>query len=161
MELELVKIDFPEGMNIIFGQSHFIKTVEDVHEALAISSPGIRFGMAFSEASGPRLIRKSGNNPELVDLACKNLEKIASGHVFLIILENVFPIAVMHTLRTVPEICNIFCATGNPTSAIVARNEQGGGVMGVIDGFSPLGTETEADIEQRKSFLRDIVGYKL
>ncbi|MFP4458828.1 MAG: adenosine-specific kinase [Candidatus Zixiibacteriota bacterium] len=160
MDLELVKIDFPEGMNIIFGQSHFIKTVEDIHEALAISSPGIRYGMAFAEASGPRLIRKTGNNPELVDIAVKNIQNIGSGHVFLIILENVFPIAVMHALKTVPEICNIFCATGNPTYAVVARNEQGGGVLGVIDGFSPAAVESDNDIANRKKFLRDIVEYK-
>jgi adenosine/AMP kinase len=161
MELDSVKIDFPEGMNIIFGQSHFIKTVEDVHEALVMSVPGIKFGMAFSEASQARLIRKTGNNPELVDLAVENLKKIASGHVFLIILENVFPISVMHTLKMVPEICTIFCATGNPTHAIIARNEQGGGVLGVIDGFSPLGVEEEKDINRRRDFLRNVVGYKL
>ncbi len=160
--MDLVDIKFPEGMNIIFGQSHFIKTVEDMHETLAQAVPGIKFGLAFSEASGPCLIRKSGNSPELVEMAVENLERIASGHVFLIILENVFPISVMHALRTVPEIVNIFCATGNPTKAVVARDEKGnGGVLGVIDGFAPKGIESEDDIEKRKSFLRNIVGYKL
>ncbi len=161
MELELVPINYPEGMNIIFGQSHFIKTVEDMHEILAQSVPGIKFGLAFSEASGPCLIRKSGTDPELVDIAVENLQRIASGHVFLIVLGNVFPISVMHALRTVPELCIIFCATGNPVKAVVARDNDGGGVLGVIDGFAPKGVEDQEDIDKRKGFLRDIVGYKL
>lgn len=156
MNLKLVPIEYPKGMNIIFGQSHFIKTVEDIHEALVQSVPGIKFGLAFSEASGPRLIRKSGTSAELVNLAVKNIQNISSGHTFLVILENAFPISVMHILKTIPEICQIFCATSNPTSAIIASNENGGGVLGVIDGFSPLGIETEEDIKDRKISLEKL-----
>ncbi len=161
MELELIKIDYPEGMNIILGQSHFIKTVEDLYEALITSCPGIRFGLAFSEASGPCLIRKAGNNPELTEIACQNLLKLSAGHSFLIILENAFPIFVLSAVRSVSEVCNIFCATGNPVKAVIARDGKNSGILGVIDGFAPKGIEDDEDIKKRKDFLRNITGYKL
>jgi len=159
METELVKLEFPEGYNIILGMSHFIKTVEDIHEALTEKVPDIKFGLAFCEASGPRLIRKTGTDPELIDIAVKNAEKIAAGHSFIIILKDTFPIAVLNDLKKVEEICTIYCATGNPVEVIIAKSDQGRGIMGVIDGGSSLGVENEEQIAERKEFLRKI-GYK-
>jgi len=160
MEVKVIPIEKPEGMNFILGQSHFIKTVEDVHEALIQAVPGIQFGLGFCEASGPKLVRKSGTSKELIDLAVKNSLAIGAGHTFILFLGNVFPINVMAMLRSVPEICTIFCATSNPTQVLVAETEQGRGILGVIDGFSPEGVESEADALNRKTFLRTI-GYKI
>ncbi len=160
MELELVKIENPKELNFILGQSHFIKTVEDVHEALVNTVPGIKFGVAFCEASGKCLIRWSGTDNTLIELARENAMKLSAGHSFIIFLENAFPINVLRILKQVPEVCHIFCATSNPVEVIIARSEQGRGIMGVIDGFTPKGIEGEEDIAWRKDFLRKI-GYKL
>jgi adenosine/AMP kinase len=160
MEIKTVKIQKPEDINIILGQSHFIKTVEDIHEALVNSVPGIKFGVAFCESSGPCLVRYSGTDPELIELAKRNAFDISAGHVFVILLRNAYPLNVMNAVKSVPEVCRIFCATANPVEVIIAESEQGRGVMGVIDGFKARGIETEKDIEERKSFLRKI-GYKL
>ena len=162
MELQIVSIDKPEEMNIILGQSHFIRTVEDLHEALVTSSPGVKFGLAFCEASGPRLVRCSGTDEDLRSLASKNMLKVGAGHTFLIMLDmgKVFPIHVLRAVRQVPEVCQIFCATGNQVEVVVAQTDLGRGVMGIIDGQSPLGVEGPEDVEQRRSFLRAI-GMKL
>jgi len=159
MELKTVKLTFPEGCNIILGQSHFIKTVEDIYEIMVNSVPGIKFGLAFSEASGPCLIRKDGTDKALIDIAVENLENIASGHSFFIVMQDSFPINVLNSLKQCFEVVNIFCASANPVEVIVAESEQGRGILGVIDGFSPKGVETESDIEKRKEFLR-MIGYK-
>lgn len=159
-ELKLIAIEKPEDMNFILGQSHFIKTVEDLHEALVGAGPGIKFGAAFCEASGPRLIRWSGNEEACIALAQKNAQALGAGHSFIIFLGNVFPINVLHLVRNVPEVCRIFCATANPTQVIVAESEQGRGILGVIDGGSPLGIEGEKEIVERKAMLRRF-GYKL
>lgn len=159
MEIITKKIEFPEGCNIIFGMSHFIKTVEDLYEVLINSFPGIKFGLAFNEASGPCLVRKEGNDSELIELAVDNLRKIGAGHTFLIILRNAFPINVLPAIKNCREIVSIYCATANPVEVVIAKTEQGAGVLGVIDGFSPKGIELDSDITNRKKFLRDI-GYK-
>lgn len=160
MELELVSIEKPEEINFVLGQSHFIKTVEDIHEALVGTVPGIRFGLAFCEASGKCLIRWSGTDEQMIELAQKNAQKIGAGHSFILFLgSGYYPINVLNALRTVPEVCRIFCATANPTQVIVAHSDQGRGILGVIDGFSPKGIEGEDDIAWRKNFLRQI-GYK-
>jgi adenosine/AMP kinase len=159
MDLKIVQIEKPEELNFILGQSHFIKTVEDVHETLVQTIPGIQFGFAFCEASGPRLVRWSGTNDELIELAKNNASAIGSGHCFILFLGNAFPINVLPALRNVSEICRVFCATANPTQVIVAETEQGRGILGVVDGESPLGIEAEEDIKKRKEFLRAI-GYK-
>lgn len=160
MELVTVKIDKPEDSNVILGQSHFIKTVEDLHEALVNSVPGIRFGLAFCEASGPCLVRASGTDAELKKLAEDNALAIAAGHTFIVIMEEAFPLNVLGAIKTVPEVCLIFCATSNPVEVLIAETGQGRGVLGVIDGFKPQGVETEDDAADRKQFLRKI-GYKL
>jgi adenosine/AMP kinase len=160
VELQSVKIDKPDEMNIIFGMSHFIRTVEDLHEALMTSAPAVEFGLAFCEASQERLVRHSGNDEELRQLAARNIGAIGAGHTFLIMLRNVFPIHVLRAVREVPEVCRIFCATGNPVEVIVAQTELGRGVLGVVDGMSPLGIEGPEQIEARKAFLRTI-GLKL
>ena len=160
MELKTVAIEKPEDLNFILGQSHFIKTVEDLHEVLVSTVPNIKFGLAFCESSGPRLVRISGNDDTLVELAKKNALSIGAGHSFIIFLENAFPINVLRHVSTVPEVCRIFCATANPVEVIVAETEQGRGILGVIDGQSPLGAETETDIAERKMLLRKF-GYKL
>jgi len=160
MELKMVPIEKPEDMNFILGQSHFIKTVEDVHEVLVQTIPGIQFGFAFCEASGPRLVRWTGTDESLIELAKRNATQIAAGHSFILFLGNAFPINVLPALRNVPEICCILCATANPTQVIVAETNQGRGILGVVDGESPLDVEGEADIQKRKEFLRNI-GYKL
>ncbi|MEF8833178.1 MAG: adenosine-specific kinase [Candidatus Thermoplasmatota archaeon] len=159
MELERVKVDKEEEMNVIIGQSHFIKTVEDIYEAMVTSVPDINFGLAFCEASGDRLIRYDGTDEELEDLAVKNAEKINAGHFFVLLMEDAFPINVMHSLKDVPEVCRIYCATANPLEVIVADAESGRGIMGVIDGEPTVGVESEEDKEQRKEFLQQI-GYK-
>lgn len=160
MELVTVKIDTPENSNVILGQSHFIKTVEDLHEALVNSVPGIRFGLAFCEASGPCLVRASGNDAELKKLAQDNALAIAAGHTFIVIIQEAFPLNVLGAIKGVPEVCSIFCATANPVEVLIADTGQGRGVLGVIDGFKPKGVETEDDAADRKQFLRKI-GYKL
>jgi adenosine/AMP kinase len=160
MEIEAVRVDKPEGMNVIIGQSHFIKTVEDVHEALAGTSPHLRFGIAFNEASGPRLVRTSGNDADLTALAARAAQAIGAGHAFVVFLDEGFPINVLNQLKQVPEVCRIFCATANDVEVLVASTEAGRGVLGVVDGAPPLGVETEADVADRKRLLRTI-GYKL
>jgi hypothetical protein len=160
MDLKTVKIDIPEGCNVILGQTHFIKTAEDLYEIIATTVPQAKFGIAFTEASGPCLIRKEGNDEELVDACVKNLQEIGAGHVFCIILKNAFPINVLNAIKDCPEICSIYCATANPVEVVIAETVQGRGILGVIDGFSPKGVETEADRTHRKEFLRKI-GYKL
>jgi len=161
MELTTVKIDKPEPINFILGQSHFIKTVEDIHEALVAAVPGIKFGLAFNEASGKCLVRWSGNDEALIDLAKRNAQAIGAGHSFIVFLgEGFFPINVLKTIQGVPEVCGIFCATANPTEVIVAQTDQGRGILGVVDGFGPQGIEGEEEIAWRKGFLRQI-GYKL
>ena len=160
LKIKTVRIEKPENLNIIFGQSHFIRTVEDLHEALVTSVPGAKFGLAFCESSGDRLVRHSGTDEELRQLAAKNIHSIGAGHTFLIMLGNVFPIHVLRAVRDVPEICRIFCATGNAVEVLVAESDQGRGVLGVIDGETPLGIEGPADIDKRKAFLRTI-GLKL
>jgi adenosine/AMP kinase len=160
MELELVTIDKPEPINFILGQSHFIKTVEDIHEALITAVPGIKFGLAFCEASGKCLVRWSGNDEALIALAQQNAQAIGCGHSFILFLgEGFFPINVLNAVQQVPEVCGIFCATANPTQVVVAGSEQGRGILGVIDGFAPKGVEGPEDIAWRKGFLRQI-GYK-
>ncbi|UCF86899.1 MAG: adenosine-specific kinase [Nitrospiraceae bacterium] len=160
MELEIVKLDIPEGCNIILGQTHFIKTAEDLYEILATTVPHAQFGIAFTEASGPCLIRNEGNDTELIEKCINNLEKIGAGHVFCIILKNAFPITILNAVKNCPEVCHIFCATANLLEVIVAESDQGRGVLGVIDGFVPKGVETDSDKEKRKDFLRKI-GYKI
>ena len=160
MEIRAVKIEKPETVNFIFGQSHFIKTVEDLHETLVGAVPGIKFGIAFSEASGKCLIRWSGTDNAMIALAQKNAQAVAAGHSFFIFLaEGYFPINVLNTVKQVPEVCHIYCATANPTEVIFAESDSGRAVLGVIDGASPMGVENEEDIAWRKDFLRQI-GYK-
>ena len=161
MELKLIAIDKPEDMNFILGQSHFIKTVEDLHEALVQAVPGIKFGLAFCEASGPSLVRASGTDAALVELAKQNAMTLGAGHSFIIFLgEGFFPINVLNIVKMTPEVCRVFCATGNPVQVIVAESEQGRGILGVIDGERSKGIETEEDVAKRKGFLR-MIGYKL
>jgi adenosine/AMP kinase len=160
VELSVVAIEKPEDLNVIVGQAHFIKTVEDLHEALAGTSPHLRFGLAFNEASGPRLVRRSGNDDELVELATRNALALGAGHAFVILLREGFPVNVLNQVKHVPEVCTIHCATANPVGIVIAETEAGRGVVGVIDGAPPLGVETEADVAARKSLLRAI-GYKL
>lgn len=160
MELHVVQIENPNAYNLILGQSHFIKTVEDLHEVLAGSSPTLKFGIAFCESSGPALVRYSGNDPELIELAKENALLLAAGHVFIIFLKEGFPINVLNAVKAVPEVCRIFCATANPLQVVVAETEQGRGVLGVIDGIKTKGVETEQDIQERKQLLRRF-GYKL
>ena len=160
MELSVVAIDKPEDLNVIVGQAHFIKTVEDVHEALVGTSPHLRFGLAFNEASGPRLVRRSGNDDELVELATRNALALGAGHVFVILLREGFPVNVLNQVKQVPEVCTIYCATANPVGILIAETEAGRGVAGVIDGAPPLGVESDADVTARKGLLRAI-GYKL
>lgn len=160
MELHTVSIDKPEDLNLILGQAHFIKTVEDIHETLAGASPHLRFGVAFCEASGPCLIRRSGNDDELIDLATRNAQAIAAGHSFIVFLRDGYPVNVLNQLQQVPEVCGVFCATANPVQLLVAETELGRGIVGVIDGSAPRGVETAADVDDRKALLRAI-GYKL
>lgn len=160
MELHTVSIDKPEDLNLILGQAHFIKAVEDIHETLAGASPHLRFGVAFCEASGPCLVRRSGNDDELVGLATRNAQAIAAGHSFVVFLRDGYPVNVLNQLKQVPEVCSIFCATANPVEVVVAETELGRGILGVIDGLAPVGVETEQDVVERKQLLRAI-GYKL
>jgi adenosine/AMP kinase len=159
MDLQSVRLEFPPDTNLILGQSHFIKTVEDIYEAIVNTVPQMKFGIAFNEASGPCLTRCDGNDDELVQLAVRNAGAVAAGHIFVVILRGGFPINVLGRIKDVPEVVNIFCATANPVEVIVAQSEQGRGVLGVIDGSTPKGVETEADQQARHGFLRKI-GYK-
>lgn len=159
MNLKMVEINKPAEINFILGQSHFIKTVEDVYETVIQAVPGVKFGVAFCEASGPRLVRWTGNDQEMIELAQNNAMQIASGHSFIVFLKNAFPVNVLNSLKMVPEVCRIFCATANPTQVIIAESELGRAILGVVDGEPPLGIESEKDINQRKEFLRKI-GYK-
>ncbi len=160
MQLSTVRIEKPEDVNLVFGQSHFIKTVEDLHEVLAGSSPHLKFGLAFCESSGPRLVRRSGNDTELVELATRAALSVGAGHVFFVFLRQGYPVNVLNAVKSVPEVCRLFCATANPLEVIVAETEQGRGVLGVIDGGAPLGVENDEDVRARKQLLRTI-GYKL
>ena len=161
MELILVPIDKPEAVNVVLGQSHFIKTVEDLHEALVAAVPGIRFGLAFCEASGPALVRASGTDDGLIDLAARNAMALGAGHSFVVFLgEGFYPVNVLNTVKAVPEVCRVFCATANSVEVVLAETEQGRAILGVVDGMSPKGIETEDDVIHRKEFLRTI-GYKL
>ena len=159
LKFDSVKMDFPADTNIVIGQSHFIKTVEDIYEAVVSTVPQAKFGLAFNESSGPCLTRSEGNDDELRSAAVRNAQSIAAGHVFVLLLRNAYPVNLLNTLRLVPEVCTIFCATANPVEVIVARSEQGGGIMGVIDGSAPKGVEGPEDVVARHSFLRKI-GYK-
>jgi uncharacterized protein len=159
MQSITVPIEKPEEVNVILGQSHFIKTVEDLHEALVTAVPGIQFGLAFCEASGPCLVRASGTAPELVDLAKKNALALAAGHSFVIFLGNAFPVNVLNAVKAVPEVCHVFCATANPVEVVLADGDRGRGILGVIDGEKPKGVETEEDVADRKALLRRF-GYK-
>jgi uncharacterized protein len=160
MEFLTVEIEKPEDVNVILGQSHFIKTIDDVYEALIGSSPYLRFGIAFCESSGPRLVRRAGNDEELISLAVANATAIGAGHSFIVFLREGFPVNVLNQLKQVPEVCRIYCATANPLEVIVVQTEQGRGIVGVVDGESPLGVETEEDVAARHELLRKI-GYKL
>lgn len=160
MELKAVKMEFPEGTNLILGQTHFIKTAEDLYEAVATRAPQAKFGVAFTEASGPCLIRTEGNDPGLVDACVENLKAVGAGHVFCIILKDAFPISVLNAVKDCQEVCSIYCATANPLEVVVASTALGGAVLGVVDGSSPRGVESEKDRAERKSFVRKI-GYKL
>ena len=159
MEIKVVKIDKPDEMNFILGQSHFIKTVEDIHEAITTTAPGMKFGLAFCEASGPALVRFSGNDEGLIEIAKKNALELSAGHSFLIFMADGFPINILNAIKSVPEVCGITCATANPVEVIVAETEDGRGILGVIDGMKTKGVETAEDVRVRKDFLRKI-GYK-
>ncbi len=160
MELIAVPIEKPADVNLILGQSHFIKTVEDLHETLATSSPALRFGVAFCEASGPRLVRRSGNDDELLELATRTAQAIGAGHCFVIYLREGFPVNVLNQVKLVQEVCSLYCATANPVEVLVAQTERGRGIVGVIDGAPPLGVEQAQDVQERKLLLRRF-GYKL
>jgi hypothetical protein len=160
MEIRTVKIEKPADMNFILGQGHFIKTVEDLYEAIVQTVPGMKFGIGFCESSGPALVRYAGNDSRLIELAQKNALALACGHCFIIFMEGGFPVNILNTVKSVPEVCQIFCATANPVEVIVAETEAGRGILGVIDGLRTKGIETAADIKYRKEFLRKI-GYKL
>ena len=159
LNLEAVRFDLPEGANLVLGQSHFIKTAEDLYEALVNAVPGIRFGVAFCEASGPCLIRAEGNDSDLVQAAVANAQNIGAGHTFVVLMKNAFPINVLGRIKDVPEVCTIFCASANPVEVLVAQSAQGRGIVGVIDGNCPKGVEGEEDRAARYAFLRKI-GYK-
>lgn len=160
LEFSSVRIDKPDDVNLILGQAHFIKTVEDLHEALAGTSAHLRFGIAFCESSGPRLIRRSGNDADLVEHATRTALAIGAGHSFVVLLREGYPVNVLNQVKQVPEVCSIYCATANPVEVVIAETPLGRGIMGVIDGDVPLGVETEDDVASRKALLRSI-GYKL
>ncbi len=159
MDFKIIKIEKPEEMNMILGHSHFIKTVEDIYEAMVNAVPGAKFGLAFCEASGPCLVRCTGTDEELVELAKQNAFNLAAGHSFILFMKDIFPINVLNSIKNVPEVCRIFCATANPVEVLIVETELGRGIVGVVDGFLSKGIETETDIQHRKEFLRTI-GYK-
>ena len=160
MELLSVPVVKPDDSNVVIGQSHFIKTIEDLHEVLAASAPQLKFGVAFCESSGPRLVRRTGNATDLVDAAVRIAQDVGAGHSFVILLRDGFPVNVLNAVKSVQEVCTIFCATANPVEVIVARTDAGRGILGVVDGGTPLGVETDADVQDRKALLRKF-GYKL
>lgn len=160
MELLTVAMEIPEGANMILGQSHFIKTAEDLYEIMVTTVPQATFGLAFCEASGPCLVRAEGNDEALTATAVRNAHALASGHSFVIMVKNAFPINVLNAIKQCPEVCSLYCATANPVEVIIAETKQGRGILGVIDGSKPKGTETPQDRDTRKTFLRKI-GYKL
>ncbi|MDJ0650539.1 MAG: adenosine-specific kinase [Xenococcaceae cyanobacterium MO_188.B19] len=160
MELKSVKVEIPEGANLILGQTHFIKTVEDLYEIMVGTSSQAKFGIAFCEASGECLIRTVGNDPNLQKIAIANAQALSAGHSFIILLKEAYPINFLNAIKQCPEVCNIYCATANPVEVIIAETEQGRGILGVVDGYSPKGVETEVDIQVRKKLLRQF-GYKL
>jgi adenosine/AMP kinase len=159
LKLEVVNLIVPEGCNIIIGQSHFIKTVEDLYEAMMNSTPNVKFGLAFCESSGPCLIRHDGNDEELRKVAIENALKLSAGHCFIIVMRNAYPINVLDRVKAVPEVVNIYCATANPVQVIIGETEQGRAILGVVDGAKSRGVEGDKEIEERKQFLRKI-GYK-
>jgi len=156
MEFKNVKMETPEGANIIVGQTHFIKSVEDLYEVMVGTVPNARFGIAFCEASCDRLVRKDGNDKEMIEVAVRNASSIASGHTFVIVMKDAFPINVLNAIKNCPEVCSIFCATANPVEVVIAETELGRGIMGVIDGFIPKGVEDGQDIRNRKALLRKL-----
>lgn len=161
MDLKIIPIEKPLEINFILGQSHFIKTVEDIHEAVVTTVPGVKFGLAFCEASGKCLVRTSGTDADLIQMAEQNALAIGAGHSFILFLgEGFYPVNILNPIKNVPEVCRIFCATANPTEVIIAESEQGRGILGVIDGFPPQGVEAEEDVVWRKGFLR-MIGYKV
>ncbi len=160
VEIKIVATEIPDGANIIIGQTHFIKTAEDLYEVMVNAVPGIKFGVAFCEASGPCLVRAEGNDDVIKEVAVRNATNIAAGHTFVVLMKDAFPVNVLNAIKNCPEVCTVFCASANPVQVIVAETEQGRGVIGVIDGYSPKGVETENDVQNRKQFLRKI-GYKL
>jgi adenosine/AMP kinase len=157
--MEFVKVDRPADTNVIIGQAHFIKTAEDLYEAMVNAVPGAKFGLAFCEASGPRLVRVEGNDPELRSCAAKNAQRIGAGHSFVIVMRDCYPVNVLRSVKDVPEVCNIFCASANDLEVVVVSNERGRGIVGVIDGQPPLGVEKDDEVNERREFLRRI-GYK-
>jgi adenosine/AMP kinase len=159
MNLEIVPVQKPEEVNFILGQAHFIKTVDDLHETLVRTAPAGRFGLAFCESSGPRLVRRSGNDPALVRLAIDQARAIGAGHSFVVFLRDVFPVTVLNSVKMVPEVCRIFCATANPAQVLVASTDAGRGIVGVIDGATPLGVESDADVDARRALLQKL-GYR-
>jgi len=159
METKIVRIEKPEDMNFILGQSHFIKSIEDIHEAIVNTAPYMKFGLAFCESSGPALVRYSGNEERLIEIAKRNALNISAGHCFLIFMEAGYPVNILNAIKNVPEVCRIFCATANPVEVIIAETESGRGILGVVDGVKTKGVEGEEDIKKRKEFLRKI-GYK-
>ena len=160
MQLSTVRIEKPEDVNLILGQAHFIKTVEDLHETLAGASPHLKFGVAFCEASGPRLVRQSGNDADLVELATEIASEIGAGHSFAVVLREGYPVNVLNAIKALPEVCRIFCATSNPLEVVVVETAQGRGILGVVDGSTPVGVEKDEDVRSRKELLRRF-GYKL
>lgn len=160
MQILAIPVEKPEATNFILGQSHFIKTVEDLHEAIVQTAPHLRFGVAFCESSGLALVRRTGNDDSLIDLAVRNALAVGAGHSFFVFVENGFPINILNTIKAVPEVCRVFCATANPVEVVVAESPQGRGILGVIDGVSPRGVENDEDVRARMGFLRKI-GYKL
>jgi len=160
MEFHAVALSIPEGCNLILGQTHFIKSVQDLYEVMVGGVPNAKFGVAFSEASGPCLIRAEGNDPALKAAAIKNIQDVACGHAFCIVMSGCFPINVLNAVKACPEVANVFCATANPAEVLVAQTGQGRGVMGVVDGFPPKGVETDDDVKERREFLK-MIGYKL
>jgi len=160
VNLDLIQMEFPEDCNVIVGQSHFIKTVEDIYETIVTGVPGMKFGLAFNEASGPCLVRKEGNDDELIEIAVKNALAVGAGHIFILVIKNGYPINILNALKNIQEVCRIFAATANPLQVIIAETDQGRAVLGVVDGFVPKGVEKKEDIAKRKEFLREITGYK-
>ena len=160
MEIKMVKVEKPADCNVILGQSHFIKSIEDIHEAMIGSCPSVKFGAAFCESSGPCLVRVSGNDDELQKVASKNASNIAAGHSFIILMKNAYPMNVLNAIKSIQEVCSIYCATANDVEVVIAESEQGRGILGVIDGLKSKGVEKPEDVKKRKEFLRQL-GYKL